>query len=85
MIAGDIEVVLQLLGSELIGACLDLDQGSPALGATRDPDEAIGVQASFAQNERHLDEALDGSAGRTEGLHETSSELFDGRQHRQES
>jgi hypothetical protein len=71
------EGVLQLLGRQLVRTRFDLDQGGPVPGPTRDPDQAVGVEAPLAKNERDLDEALDRAAWRAEGLHEPSPELFD--------
>ena len=84
LVAGDVEVVLQLLGCELVRAGLHLHQGGPGLRAAGDPDEPVGVEPLLAEDERHLDEALQRAGRRAERLDERATELLDRAEHRQQ-
>src|SRR5215213_2424917 len=57
--AGDLEVVLELLGLQIVTAGLNLHQSCPDAGPPADPDQPVGDHLLPVQVELDLDECLD--------------------------
>ncbi|MCP3801072.1 hypothetical protein NLX83_17570 [Allokutzneria sp. A3M-2-11 16] len=71
----DVEVGVELLGLQRVVPGLDLHERGPGPSAARDPDEAVRDELLLPQLERDLDEGLDPSGGRAEGLDHGPAEL----------
>ena len=85
LLAGDVEVTLELVPGDRVRARLDLDECSPSFGPAAGADEAIGEHAPFLEVERHLDECLQAAGGRAEGGGHNAAEFLHGAHHGEQS
>jgi len=82
LLARDVEVVLELLNLQLVGAALYLDQRRPRAIASFDPDQPIGKAPGLAEQEGHLGIGLECSCRCPERLSQRPAELPHGDHHR---
>jgi hypothetical protein len=57
--AGDLKIVFELFGLEVVAAGLDLDKAGPHSASTTDPDESIRYDLLPIEVKLDLDEAFD--------------------------
>nr|WP_300019396.1 hypothetical protein [Pseudonocardia sp.] len=82
LLTGQIEVAVDLIGSQGTGTGFRLDQCGPHPAGPRHPDHGIGDQGALVEGERHLEVGLDGAGRPAEPADQGPPEVADGHHRR---